>query len=95
MSYGSMWVSIRPALRMSASSLRPLHPQDSKARKLPPFTDLVFLDVRDATLSLPTDPILLKSDQFPTYHLANVVDDHEMGVTHVLRGEVHCSHTGV
>jgi glutamyl-tRNA synthetase len=48
----------------------------------------VFLDVRDASQSLPTDPILLKSDQFPTYHLANVVDDHEMGVTHVLRGEV-------
>ena len=31
--------------------------------------------------------ILLKSDGFPTYHLANVVDDHEMGVTHVIRGE--------
>ena len=33
------------------------------------------------------DMILLKSDGFPTYHLANVVDDHEMGVTHVIRGE--------
>ncbi|MEK7584213.1 MAG: glutamate--tRNA ligase, partial [Patescibacteria group bacterium] len=33
------------------------------------------------------DAILLKSDGFPTYHLANVVDDHEMGVTHVIRGE--------
>lgn len=31
--------------------------------------------------------ILLKSDGFPTYHLANVVDDHEMGITHVIRGE--------
>ncbi|ORX56243.1 glutamyl-tRNA synthetase [Hesseltinella vesiculosa] len=33
------------------------------------------------------DTILLKSDGFPTYHLANVVDDHAMGITHVLRGE--------
>jgi glutamyl-tRNA synthetase len=33
------------------------------------------------------DQVLLKSDGFPTYHLANVVDDHAMGVTHVVRGE--------
>jgi glutamyl-tRNA synthetase len=33
------------------------------------------------------DQVLLKSDQFPTYHLANVVDDHLMGITHVIRGE--------
>ena len=33
------------------------------------------------------DQILLKSDGFPTYHLANVVDDHLMGVTHVMRAE--------
>lgn len=33
------------------------------------------------------DKVLLKSDGFPTYHLANVVDDHLMGITHVIRGE--------
>ncbi|MFW0837778.1 MAG: glutamate--tRNA ligase [Candidatus Komeilibacteria bacterium] len=33
------------------------------------------------------DQIILKSDGYPTYHLAVVVDDHEMGVTHVIRGE--------
>ncbi len=33
------------------------------------------------------DQILLKSDGFPTYHLANVVDDHLMEITHVLRAE--------
>ena len=33
------------------------------------------------------DQVLVKSDGFPTYHLANVVDDHLMGVTHVIRGE--------
>lgn len=33
------------------------------------------------------DPILMKTDGWPTYHLASVVDDHLMGITHVLRGE--------
>lgn len=33
------------------------------------------------------DQVLLKGDGFPTYHLANVVDDHLMGITHVIRGE--------
>jgi len=33
------------------------------------------------------DHIIMKSDGYPTYHLANVVDDHLMGITHVIRGE--------
>ena len=33
------------------------------------------------------DPVLLKSDGFPTYHLANVVDDHLMGISHILRAQ--------
>ncbi|MFC1746327.1 glutamate--tRNA ligase [Candidatus Riflebacteria bacterium] len=33
------------------------------------------------------EQILLKSDGFPTYHLANVVDDHQMRISHVIRGE--------
>ncbi len=33
------------------------------------------------------DQILIKSDGFPTYHLANVVDDHYMNISHVIRGE--------
>ncbi|MEA2056143.1 MAG: glutamate--tRNA ligase [Patescibacteria group bacterium] len=33
------------------------------------------------------DQVLLKSDGFPTYHLAVVVDDHLMGITHIVRGE--------
>ena len=33
------------------------------------------------------DFVVLKSDGFPTYHLASVVDDHLMGITHVIRGE--------
>ncbi|KAG5219452.1 Glutamate--tRNA ligase mitochondrial [Salix suchowensis] len=60
---------------------------DDKLPTRPPSVDIVFGKLRDSHLSLPTDPILLKSDLFPTYHLASVVDDHEMGITHVLRGE--------
>lgn len=39
------------------------------------------------------DQVLLKSDGMPTYHLANVVDDHEMNITHVIRGEEWLSST--
>jgi glutamyl-tRNA synthetase len=39
------------------------------------------------------DPVLLKSDGFPTYHLANVVDDHLMEITHVLRAQEWLSST--
>ncbi|MDP6525794.1 MAG: glutamate--tRNA ligase [Kiritimatiellia bacterium] len=39
------------------------------------------------------DQILLKTDGFPTYHLANVVDDHLMEITHVIRGEEWISST--
>lgn len=39
------------------------------------------------------DQILLKSDGLPTYHLANVVDDHHMEITHVIRGEEWLSST--
>lgn len=56
-------------------------------RPATPAPDLVFPHLRDAHASLATDPILLKSDLRPTYHLACVVDDHAMGITHVLRGE--------
>ena len=41
----------------------------------------------DLDWSMVDAQILLKSDGMPTYHLANVVDDHLMGITHVLRGE--------
>ncbi|KAG6900570.1 hypothetical protein C0993_008724 [Termitomyces sp. T159_Od127] len=60
---------------------------DSNVPSRPPPFDIVFGHVKDAHASLSTDPILLKTDLFPTYHLASVVDDHEMGITHVLRGE--------
>ena len=39
------------------------------------------------------DQILIKSDGFPTYHLANVVDDYLMQISHVIRGEEWLSST--
>mmetsp|Transcript_15758 Transcript_15758/g.25757 ORF Transcript_15758/g.25757 Transcript_15758/m.25757 type:complete len:109 (+) Transcript_15758:3701-4027(+) len=39
------------------------------------------------------DQVLLKSDGFPTYHLASVVDDHDMNISHVIRGEEWLSST--
>ncbi len=50
------------------------------------FDDVVRGRVKVATRTI-DDQVLLKSDGFPTYHLANVVDDHLMEVTHVIRGE--------
>lgn len=50
------------------------------------FTDLVRSEIV-VNLSEIDDQVLLKSDGFPTYHLAVVVDDHLMKITHVIRGE--------
>jgi glutamyl-tRNA synthetase len=50
------------------------------------FHDLIRGDITYDSAQL-DDLVLLKSDGFPTYHLANVVDDHHMHITHVLRGD--------
>ncbi len=50
------------------------------------YTDLVRGEVKFHTKDL-DDHVLMKSDSFPTYHLAAIVDDHLMGITHVLRSE--------
>ncbi len=49
--------------------------------------DLVYGQIKLAKLPQ-EDFILIKSDGMPTYHFANVVDDHEMQISHILRGEV-------
>ncbi|ENN77358.1 hypothetical protein HUJ04_002650 [Dendroctonus ponderosae] len=50
------------------------------------FTDLVYGAIRYNVSLNEGDPVILKSDGFPTYHFANVVDDHLMQISHVLRG---------
>jgi glutamyl-tRNA synthetase len=56
------------------------------------FIDEVYgeITVENAELD---DMILIKSDGFPTYNFANVVDDHLMGITHVIRGNEYLSST--
>ena len=56
------------------------------------FDDIVRGRVEFASTQI-DDQVLLKSDGYPTYHLANVVDDHLMGITHVIRGEEWLSST--
>jgi glutamyl-tRNA synthetase len=61
----------------------------------PDDVPLVFDDVirGEVKAPRPDDQVIVKADGFPTYHLANVVDDHEMGITHVVRGEEWISST--
>lgn len=56
------------------------------------FTDLIRGDISIESQNV-DDQVLLKSDGFPTYHLAVVVDDHLMRITHVMRGEEWISST--
>jgi glutamyl-tRNA synthetase len=59
--------------------------------KVPLDGDLTFEDIIRGTVTIACsvldDQVILKSDGFPTYHLAVVVDDHLMGISHVIRGE--------
>ncbi|WGK69566.1 glutamate--tRNA ligase [Candidatus Haliotispira prima] len=51
------------------------------------FHDLLLGDIEWANGDINPDPVILKADRFPTYHLANVIDDHLMNITHVLRAQ--------
>lgn len=59
--------------------------------KLPHSRDIEFQDLVRGKVTINTsdmdDQVLLKSDGFPTYHFAVVVDDHLMNITHIVRGE--------
>jgi len=59
--------------------------------KLPENQDILFEDLIRGTVVVNTndldDQVLMKADGYPTYHFAVVVDDHLMGITHVIRGE--------
>lgn len=65
--------------------------------KLPENRDIVFEDVIKGRITINTndmdDQVLIKADGFPTYHFAVVVDDHLMGITHIVRGDEWISST--
>ena len=51
------------------------------------FRDVLLGDVKRKNKDINPDPVMLKSDGYPTYHLANVVDDHLMKISHILRAQ--------
>jgi glutamyl-tRNA synthetase len=51
------------------------------------YHDILLGDITVENKVISPDPVLIKSDGFPTYHMANVVDDHLMEVTHIMRGQ--------
>ena len=86
--------SLKNSLVMPADEVQRL--LDSQAHyvirfKMPENEDLLLHDIIRGEVhfnsSLLDDKVLYKSDGMPTYHLANIVDDHLMRITHVIRGE--------
>jgi glutamyl-tRNA synthetase len=88
--------------RLQMKNSLTLPPQEVKAKidagepyvirmKVQPKDDIRFNDLIRGWVvvhaSQIDDKVLLKSDGMPTYHLANIVDDHLMGISHVIRGE--------
>jgi glutamyl-tRNA synthetase len=65
--------------------------------KMPDDTNIQWRDLIRGEMSVPTsaltDPVILKSNGIPMYNFAVVVDDYDMDITHVLRGEEHISNT--
>ena len=83
-------------LTRSERALLPGFSEDAVVRMLvPDDPPLAFDDLVRGPVSAPhpDDQVILKADGYPTYHLAVVVDDHLMGITHVVRGEEWISST--
>ena len=73
----------------------PGYTDDSVVRMFIPDGEHPFVDLIRGEINPPhaDDQVILKADGFPTYHLAVVVDDHDMGISHVIRGEEWISST--
>lgn len=61
--------------------------RSSQSNSATTFHDQVFGHIRIPNLGHESDVILVKSDGYPTYHFANVIDDHESGINLVMRGQ--------
>jgi len=83
----------RCAALSAAEALRRIQAGEAHVIRLrvPPEGECIMQDGLRGEVRIPWNKVdhqvLLKADGFPTYHLANVVDDHLMGITHVMRGE--------
>lgn len=72
---------------LEASGIKPVIRLKVPTEGSTTFHDVLMGDITRDNKDISPDPILLKSDGFPTYHLANVIDDHLMGVTHIMRAQ--------
>ena len=72
-----------PERRAARSVVRFKVPLEGATR----YEDLLLGTIERAHADLNPDPVLLKSDGFPTYHLAAIADDHAMRISHVLRAQ--------
>jgi glutamyl-tRNA synthetase len=86
--------TMRNALTLSTSDVQNLLDEGTPyviRFKMPRNTEVRVLDIIRGWVVVNTnqldDKVLFKSDGMPTYHLANIVDDHLMEITHVIRGE--------
>ena len=84
----------RNSISLSAEETQALLAQNTPyviRLRVEPNQTIVFEDLIRGQVSYSSneldDKVLLKSDGMPTYHLANVVDDHRMDISHVIRGE--------
>ncbi|MBP9869644.1 glutamate--tRNA ligase [Patescibacteria group bacterium] len=94
----TMYDGLCRALPLAESEQRVANGEDHVIRlKLPREGNVTFMDVirDDVTFewALIDDQVLIKTDGFPTYHLAATCDDHDMEITHVIRGEEWLSST--
>ena len=85
---------MKNSLNMSADEVKTLLNNDANyviRFKMPENEDLLLHDIIRGEVhfntSLLDDKVLFKADGMPTYHLANIVDDHLMKISHVIRGE--------
>jgi glutamyl-tRNA synthetase len=78
--------------QMEASGITPVVRFKSPLEGQTPFNDLIRGEIVFENKVL-DDFVLLKSDGYPTYHLANIIDDHIMNISHVIRGDEWLSST--
>jgi glutamyl-tRNA synthetase len=100
-SYGhSNRMTLKNSLALSADEVKSL--LDAKTPytirfKVPANQDITFTDIVRGVVTFNTnqmdDKVLVKTNGIPTYHLANICDDHDMGTTHTIRGEEWLSST--
>jgi glutamyl-tRNA synthetase len=85
-------LTVQERAEREAQGITPVIRFKSPLQGQTPFLDLIRGEITFENSTL-DDFVLLKSDGYPTYHLANIVDDHNMQITHVMRADEWLSST--